>query len=53
MSLKRLDRDKAFIMVCDMQDNFAEETYCYEGVMAVAKSMIISAKLLDIPILIT
>jgi nicotinamidase-related amidase len=53
MPLKRIDRDKAFLMVCDMQNNFAEDTYCYEGVVSTAEAIIQACQLLKIPILIT
>ncbi len=26
---KRLDKDKSFLLVCDMQNNFAEDTYLH------------------------
>ena len=53
MKPKRLDRDKAILFVCDVQDNFAEDTYSYKGLMFVIEGMIKSAKLMNIPILVT
>lgn len=41
---RRVQRDKSILLICDMQDNFAEETYCYEGVMVVAGAMVRAAK---------
>jgi len=41
------------LFICDVQDHFAEETYCYEGLMIIIEGMIKSAKLMDIPILVT
>lgn len=35
MKPKRIEREKALLLVCDVQDNFAEETYCYKGVMVI------------------
>lgn len=37
---KRLDREKCFLFVCDVQSNFAEESYNYQGVLMIAKAMI-------------
>lgn len=53
MKPKRLDREKALLLVCDVQDNFAEDTYCYKGLMVVIEGMIKSAKLMGIPTLVT
>lgn len=53
MKPKRIEREKALLLVCDVQDNFAEETYCYKGVMVIVQGMIKAAKLMHIPILVT
>ena len=51
--IRRLDRDNAILMVCDIQDKFTPLLYGKDGLIEAASMMIRAARVFNIPIIIT
>lgn len=49
----RLFRDKAILLVCDIQAKFVPLVYGKEGVLEASEMMFRAAKILGIPIIVT
>jgi predicted N-formylglutamate amidohydrolase len=49
----RLSRNKALLLVCDIQDKFAPKSYGNLGVVEASSMMTRVAKIFNIPVLIT
>ena len=53
MQVQRLVRDKAILMVCDIQCEFLPLIYGKEGVLEAASMMIRAAKIFGLPIIVS
>jgi hypothetical protein len=51
--MKRLCRDRAMLMICDVQEKFAVKAYKYEGVIEASTMILRACSILKIPSITT